>query len=164
MESRNQYDVEFRDALGLFPTGVTVVTTLDRHGNRVGITANSFSSVSLDPMLVSWSISRVSRHFATFIEAEYFAIHVLNARQKALSRQFSADLHDRFKGIDTIEGWGGIPLLTDYCSRFECATEHRYQGGDHVILVGLVIDYQIKFSSPLVFHCGNYKELPGLPA
>lgn len=150
---------EFRNALGQFTTGVTVVTTLDADGNPVGMTANSFSSVSLDPMLVLWSVARSAGNFNAFNQADHFAIHVLHAGQQAVSNQFAAKGGDRFAGIDFDRGFQGVPALTDYCARFECSTEHRYEGGDHIILVGRVQHYDYTNKSPLIFHAGRYANL-----
>lgn len=149
----------FRNALGQFATGVTVITTLDANGNRVGMTANSFSSVSLDPMLVLWSIAKTSKAFDVFMSAPCFAIHVLNARQKQLSSQFASNCDDRFTGIDTVAGHGDVPLLTDYSAVFQCETAARHEGGDHVIIVGRVVAFDNKALPPLVFHAGRYADL-----
>lgn len=149
----------FRNALGQFATGVTVITTLDGDGNNIGMTANSFSSVSLDPMLVLWSIAKNSASFAAFNEARHFAIHVLHAGQRHLSTQFASRCEDRFAGIETQFGRGGIPLLTEYSALFQCDTEARYEGGDHLILVGRVIEFDHRPVAPLIFHAGRYADL-----
>lgn len=151
----------FRNALGQFATGVTVVTTVDANGNKIGMTANSFSSVSLDPMLVLWSVAKSCKVFQEFNEAKHFAIHVLKAEQQPLSNQFASPCEDRFAGIQTEQGVGGIPLLTDFCARFECELEARHEGGDHVILVGRVLDFQNRGqeTAPLIFHAGRYADL-----
>ncbi len=149
----------FRNALGSFPTGVTVVTTLDANGNKVGMTANSFNSVSLEPMLVLWSIAKNANAFDAFNGSKHFAIHILNEQQQQVSNQFATKGIDRFEGIDYHSGLGNIPVLNDYCAVFECEIEHRYDGGDHVILVGRVQDFDQKEISPLVFHAGRYTQL-----
>lgn len=149
----------FRNALGQFATGVTVITTLDAEGRKVGMTANSFSSVSLDPMLVLWSIAKTSKSFNTFVEARQFAIHVLGADQKALSSQFASNCEDRFLDVPHRSGLGGIPILDDYCAVFQCETESRYEGGDHIIIVGRVIEFDNRSKSPLIFHAGRYADL-----
>jgi 3-hydroxy-9,10-secoandrosta-1,3,5(10)-triene-9,17-dione monooxygenase reductase component len=150
---------EFRNALGQFTTGVTVVTALDADGNPVGMTANSFSSVSLEPMLILWSIAKSCSSFAAFNQADHFTIHVLHAEQQVISNQFAAKGGDRFAGVEYASGHGGVPILTDYCARFECTTEHRYEGGDHIILVGRVEQYDHKSKNPLIFHAGRYADL-----
>ena len=150
---------EFRNALGQFATGVTVITTVDSEGNKIGMTANSFSSVSLDPMLVLWSIAKSSKAFAAFVEARHFAIHVLHAQQRQVSHQFASNCEDRFRGIDYTVGHGGVPLLTDYSAVFQCDMETCYEGGDHVIIVGRVVAFDNKKLPPLIFHAGRYTDL-----
>ncbi|MEZ5508190.1 MAG: flavin reductase family protein [Gammaproteobacteria bacterium] len=149
----------FRNALGQFATGVTVITTVDAEGNKIGMTANSFSSVSLDPMLVLWSIAKTSKSFAAFTEARHFAIHILSAEQKALSGQFASNCEDRFCNVPHRNGLGGIPVLEDYSAVFECEMESRYEGGDHIIIVGRVIEFDNRGKAPLVFHAGRYADL-----
>lgn len=149
----------FRNALGQFATGVTVITTLDAEGRKVGMTANSFSSVSLDPMLVLWSIARTSKSFSAFVEARQFAIHVLGADQKALSSQFASNCEDRFSDVPHRSGLGGIPILDDYSAVFQCETESRFEGGDHIIIVGRVVEFDNRGKSPLIFHAGRYADL-----
>lgn len=150
---------EFRNALGQFATGVTVITALDKDGNNVGMTANSFSSVSLDPMLVLWSLAKTAKTFDTFNETERFAIHVLNSEQQVISNQFASRSGDRFDGIQYTKGHGGVPVLSDYSAVFQCEIESRFEGGDHIILVGRVIDLDNKCQPPLIFHAGQYADL-----
>lgn len=150
---------QFRNALGSFPTGVTVVTTLDKDGNKVGMTANSFNSVSLEPMLVLWSIAKSANAFDAFNNAKHFAIHILNEEQQGVSNQFAQKGIDRFDGIQYRSGHGDVPVLVDYTTVFECDIEHQYDGGDHVILVGRVQKFDHKDKAPLVFHAGRYTEL-----
>lgn len=149
----------FRQALGQFATGVTVITTLDAAGEKVGMTANSFSSVSLDPMLVLWSIAKTSRSFAAFEQARHFAIHVLTAEQKELSSQFASNCDDRFQNVPHQPGLGGVPILDDYCAVFQCETEARHEGGDHIIIVGRVVAFDRRPRAPLIFHAGRYADL-----
>lgn len=149
----------FRNALGQFATGVTVVTTLDKAGNKLGMTANSFSSVSLDPMLVLWSVARTSTSYQEFVEAEKFAIHILNANQKDVSNQFASNCEDRFNGVEHSDGIDGVPILNDYSAVFQCTTEHTYDGGDHIIIVGRVTDFDNREQPPLIFHSGKYADL-----
>ena len=161
MDMRIKDPKEFRTALGQFATGVTVITALDADGNKIGMTANSFSSVSLDPMLVLWSVAKSANGFNAFNHAQHYAIHVLNAEQQAVSNRFASKVEDRFEGYDCALGHGGVPLLTDYCARFQCEAESRYEGGDHIILVGRVLDFDHKAAAPLIFHAGGYADLPG---
>lgn len=144
----------FRDALGRYATGVTVVTTQSAIG-PLGITANSFASVSLDPPLVLWSPARASRRFRAFAEAEDFAIHVLGAEQESLCRRFSRD-GTAFGGLDWQEGVGRTPLIAGCLARFECRTEARHDGGDHLIVVARVTRASWRDGAPLVFSAGAY--------
>jgi flavin reductase (DIM6/NTAB) family NADH-FMN oxidoreductase RutF len=147
----------YRKALGQFATGVTVITTRAIDGGSVGLTANSFSSVSLDPPLVLWSLSRQSSSLADFIGASHFAIHVLAADQHYLSRRFSTSHPDRFSGVDYAQGTAGIPLLNGAIARFVCRNVRQYDAGDHVILIGEVEKYDLLEGNPLVFHSGEYR-------
>lgn len=148
---------EFRRALGQFATGVTIVTAIAEDGARVGITANSFASVSLDPPLVLWSIARQALTFPHFQRAGWYAINVLGAQQHALSRRFATAGIDKFDGIPWDSGLHGLPLLPGALARFECRAEARHDGGDHLILVGRVERFEQFGGEPLVFHSGIYR-------
>jgi len=147
---------QFRTALGAFTTGVTIVTTLDSSQRDIGLTANSFSSVSLDPPMVLWSLSRQSFSLPAFMAAEHFAVHVLAAAQDTLSDRFARSGIDKFAGLQLERGRGGIPLFADCAARFQCRTAYRYEGGDHVIFVGEVVAFDQSDLVPLVFHGGQY--------
>ncbi len=148
---------DFRRALGQFATGVTVVTARTTDGRKVGVTVNSFSSVSLDPPLVLWSLSRQAPSFADFTHATHFAVNVLAASQHHLSRQFSTPLPDKFSGVEFAEGPAGVPLLRGVNAHFVCRNVRQYDGGDHVIFLGEVEDYKYSDGEPLVFHSGRYR-------
>lgn len=150
---------EFRDSLGAFATGITVVTAKDDNGNPVGATANSFSSVSLDPPLVLWNIARSANSFDAFNQAEHFAIHILHSGQEDISRRFATRDADKFADLEWSENAGGAPLLADYGVRFECTTEHLYDGGDHVIIVGRVHNMDNANREPLGFYKGKYAKI-----
>ena len=148
---------DYRKALGQFATGVTVVTTRTADGRRVGATVNSFSSVSLNPPLVLWSIARETASFGDFTSASHFAVNVLEAHQHHLSRQFSTPLPDKFAGVDFVEGPHGLPLLNGVTAHFVCRKVRQNDGGDHVILIGEVEHYEYNDGEPLVFHSGRYR-------
>ena len=150
---------QFRHALGHFTTGVTIITTTDRNGRPVGITANSFNSVSLDPQLVLWSLSTNTSSFKAFNESNQFAIHVLGEHQQALSSKFATPKSDRFAGLNYDTGMNGLPLLPDYLALFQCEVAHRYNGGDHIIMVGRVLHFDTQKGEPLLFHRGDYAQL-----
>jgi len=147
---------EFRNALGTFATGVTIVTTQDKAGNDVGVTANSFNSVSLDPPLVLWSLAKLSGNLQAFNEADYFAVHVLAANQEALSNQFAKRGGNKFANVSVTRGIGNVPLLPDSAACFQCKVAFRYEGGDHVIFVGQVEQFEHSGHAPLVYHGGRY--------
>lgn len=148
-----------RDAAGRFATGVTIVTTRDESGTPVGLTANSFSSVSLDPPLVLWSLGRHSSSLAVFESCSHYAINVLAADQVGFSQRFAQSGRDELSDIELSIGAGGAPILPGCCAWFECRNEIRYPGGDHLILVGLVEAFHRQEKLPLVFHRGRYREL-----
>ncbi|MBL8491901.1 MAG: flavin reductase family protein [Rhodocyclaceae bacterium] len=158
MTKRQQHRA-LRDALGQFATGIAVVTAGDGGGGFVGMTINSFSSVSLEPPLVLWSIGLESPSRAFFEGAGHYAINVLSAEQQELSRRFSTPHADKFNGIAWTEGLGGAPLLPDCAAWFECRTAMRYPGGDHLILVGEVERFRSEPKAPLIFHGGSYRRL-----
>lgn len=147
---------EFRKALGAFATGVTIITTRAPDGSWVGLTANSFNSVSLNPPLVLWSLAETSLAMPIFREAPHWAVHVLASDQEALSGRFAKRGVDKFAGLDIEEGVGGVPLLKGCTARFECSNAFQYEGGDHVIFVGEVLSFVRSETAPLVFHGGRY--------
>lgn len=149
---------EFRAALGSFATGVTIVTTSDDSGTPIGVTASSFNSVSLEPPLVLWSLAKNSRSLDSFREAGHFAIHVLSCHQEELSNTFARSGENKYSMVEWRPGELGSPVLNEFAAKFECKTVHQYEGGDHVILVGEVIDFEKRDLAPLVFHDGSYAE------
>ena len=151
---------DFRQGLGLFPTGVTIVTTQSDDGHPIGMTASSFNTVSLDPPLVLWSIDRRSLSLDAFTQCEHFAINVLSKQQQDLSNLFASKGADKFANTPFTEGAGKSPLLEDCIAQLECKMWKTYDGGDHIIIVGEVLNYRYdKTLEPLVFYAGNYAEL-----
>ncbi|MGB3072051.1 MAG: flavin reductase family protein [Ottowia sp.] len=147
---------QLRNALGCFPTGVTVITTKAPNGKREGLTANSFSALSLDPPLVLWSIGRKSPSLEGFQASSHFAINVLSAGQSDVSHRFATPSQDKFEGLDVEEGLGGSPLLLGVLARFECETVQTIDGGDHVLFVGRVRRLGYGDGEPLIFSSGRY--------
>jgi len=146
----------FRRALGQFATGVAIVSARGKDARPVGLTVNSFSSVSLDPPLVLWSLSKHSPSYPDFATATHFAINVLAADQHHLSRKFSTPVPDKFAGVDCEEGVAGCPLLKGATAHFVCRSVREFDGGDHVIFLGEVEDYKWREGEPLIFHSGRY--------
>ncbi|MDO9316311.1 MAG: flavin reductase family protein [Burkholderiaceae bacterium] len=153
---------DFRAALGTFATGVTVITARDAHGKPVGLTANSFNSVSLTPPLVLWSLSRSASTMPAFTRGSHYAINILAADQRGIAERFSRKDIDRFEGIKLLEGLSGAPILDGVMAVFECFNRSQYEEGDHVIFVGEVEHCARREGAlPLIFHGGRYyTELP----
>lgn len=148
---------EFRAALGMFATGVTIVTACTPDGQWLGLTANSFNSVSLSPPLVLWSLAQNARSLAFFTSSTHYAINVLAADQKDLALRFASAGTDRFNGVAAREGLCGAPLIEGAAAHFECVNRSRYAEGDHVIFVGAVAHCAHRANaSPLLFHDGQF--------
>ncbi|MDD9921344.1 MAG: flavin reductase family protein [Boseongicola sp.] len=145
---------QFRDALSNFATGVTVVTCRGPEG-PVGITANSFASLSLDPPLVLWSPARASKRFAAFEAADNYAIHVLSSSQMDVCRGFARNGTD-FSAFDWETSAENVPLLNGCLARFECLRHAVHDGGDHAIIVGRVTNAAVGPGEPLIFSGGSY--------
>lgn len=146
-----------RAALGRFATGVTIVTTRALDGAPVGLTVNSFNSVSLTPPLVLWSLAQGAASMACFAAAGHYAIHVLSAEQRDLAERFASKGVDRWQGLAWQEGLGGAPLLDGAVAVFECRQRNRHQEGDHVIFVGEVLRCAHRADAPpLLYHGGRF--------
>jgi flavin reductase (DIM6/NTAB) family NADH-FMN oxidoreductase RutF len=148
---------EFRDALGMFATGVTIVTARAANGRLVGLTANSFNSVSLAPPLVLWSLARSAASMAALSTGSHYAVNILAADQKDLAERFASKDVDRWADVAFTEGLGGAPVLAGAAASFECFNRSRYDEGDHVIFVGEVERCTHRAgASPLLFHGGRF--------
>lgn len=151
-----------RNSLGSFATGVTVVTTCTDTGKPDGITINSFSSVSLDPPLILWSLSNRSPSLPTFCRSQHYAVNILAEEQEWISSHFAARGEDHFSSVQVMPGLAGIPLIAGCLAWFECTHEAHYPGGDHLVLVGRIVRFtQGKMARPLIFHGGRYCRLAG---
>lgn len=144
----------FRAALGAFATGVTIVTTSHQHRD-FGLTVNSFNSVSLDPPMVLWSLGKRSYNLEHFRAADHFAIHVLAEDQENLSTRF-ATRGDKFFGLQIRRGEGEVPILAGCVAAFQCRKLFEYEGGDHTIFVGEVLQFSHVAKQPLLYHAGKY--------
>ncbi|MFC0267222.1 flavin reductase [Kushneria aurantia] len=148
---------DFRNALGKFATGVTVITTRDAQGEQYGVTVSSFNAVSMDPPLILWSIDKSAYSKDAYCEAEYFIVNVLGSDQVPISNRFAQRGENKFKDIDTREGLGGSARIQGAVAHFECRTWQVYEGGDHFIIVGEVLEYGYRNGQgALVFHGGRY--------
>jgi flavin reductase (DIM6/NTAB) family NADH-FMN oxidoreductase RutF len=150
---------ELRRALGRFVTGVTIVTCRDADGNAVGLTANSFNALSLDPPLVLWSLRVSSSSIAAFTGATHFAVNVLAADQVELSRLFARPSSAKFDAGDWTDGQGGAPLLAGCVAVFECRRHSHHPAGDHLLFIGEVERLGGTTATPLVYHAGHYRTL-----
>jgi len=146
----------FRRALSRYPTGVTVVTACAAGGAAVGITVNSFASVSLHPPLILWSLGEDSANAAAFLAAGRFAVNVLASDQEALARRFARSDAQQAEQAQFCEAREGVPVIGEALSIFECVREAVHPGGDHHILIGRVERFSSRPGRPLLFHEGGF--------
>jgi flavin reductase (DIM6/NTAB) family NADH-FMN oxidoreductase RutF/DNA-binding MarR family transcriptional regulator len=157
IEMKSDIDARaFRRALGNFATGVTVITSQNSQGQKVGVTANSFNSVSLDPPLVLWSLAKDSHSCNVFESASHFAINILAADQIELSNHFSRRQEEKFATVSWTAGIGDCPLLPNCAGRFQCESYERIDAGDHWIFLGKVVAFDDLGRAPLCYHQGSY--------
>ena len=154
---------DLRRAFAQFGTGVTVVTAKAQDGLKVGVTANSFNTVSLSPPIVLWSLSRNSPSLEAYRSAGHFAVNILSLTQIELSRRFSRPSADRFEGLNITEGHQGAPLLEQCSATLECVTLSEQTVGDHVLFLGQVERYHYASKAPLLFFNGQYMQSADLP-
>lgn len=149
-----------RDALGHYATGVALVTTRAADGRAVGLTINSFASLSLAPPLVLWSLVRCSPSLAAFSACRHFAIQVLGAGQRALAARFADPRQaDKFAGVAWHDGPQGLPLVDGALADFICAAHQQHDGGDHVLFIGRVEQHAQRPGAALLFHRGRFETL-----
>ena len=153
---------DLRNALGCFATGVTIITARSRQGEFVGLTANSFTSISLDPPLVLWSASLYAQSLPAFQEASHFVVNVLAFEQKELSKRFARQNENKFANVEHVISECGAPVLVGSAAHFECRNEYRHYGGDHIIFIGRVERYAYTDAPTLLFCHGKY--MRALPA
>ena len=149
----------FRNALGSFATGVAVVTARDAAGQAVGLTVNSFNSVSLTPPLIVWSLAHHLPVRADFEACQYYAVNILAEDQQWLSQRFASREADKFAGVAVEPGLADVPLLLGTCARFECRNTVRHAGGDHIVFISEVLRFDRDERDPLIFHGGAYRRL-----
>jgi flavin reductase (DIM6/NTAB) family NADH-FMN oxidoreductase RutF len=149
-----------RHVLGSYPTGVAVVTTRTADGRPVGLTINSFASLSLEPALVLWSLVDRSPNLAAFRDAPHFAISVLASEQQALAQRFATGgLPDKFEGVAVREAPEGLPVIDSALATLVCALDHHTPAGDHLLFVGRVLRMDRRDGEPLVFHGGRFSSI-----
>lgn len=148
-----------RAVLGRFATGVAIITCRDAAGTPVGLTANSFSALSLDPPLILWSLRQASPSLPAFQSARHFAINILAESQVDLSRRFASPVNDKFAEGLWQEGAGGAPVLGGAAAVLECESTLQQEAGDHVLFIGRVLAMADLSTAPLVFHGGHYHML-----
>ncbi len=151
---------DYRRALGSFPTGVTIVTAFDREGQPWGLTANSFTSVSLEPPVISVCIAKAGRVFPTLKASSRFAVNILSADQQGLAEHFASEVENRFTGIDWQAKPAGAPLLPGASAQLDCTVHSRVDASDHEILLGLVETYDHTEFPPLVYCRGRFFATP----
>lgn len=147
---------DFRNALGTYGTGVTIVTAMGPDGKPYGVTCNSFASVSLNPPLVLWSLGMFSQGLTIFQNASHFTVNVLGVSQQALAMQFAKSSGEKFNGVEWTPGLGNAPVLAGSVATFQCRAANRYYGGDHVIFLGAVEAYAYTKQEPLLFSRGGF--------
>ena len=147
---------DFRNALGTYATGVTIIAATGSDGKPYGLTCNSFASVSLNPPLILWSLGMFSQGLSVFQNASHFAVNVLGASQQALAKKFATPSEDKFAGVEWTAGLGQAPVLADSVANFQCRAVDRYYGGDHVIFLGAVEAYAYNRHEPLLFARGSF--------
>ncbi len=151
-----------RHVLGRFATGVTIVTTVGTDGAAVGLTVNSFASLSLEPPLVLWSLRGASPLVAAFRDAPHFAVNVLAESQVELSRSFASRHGHRFAHGEWYSDPSGVPLLAGACATFVCQCTAQHDAGDHLLFIGRVVRATDHHVPPLLFQGGRYRRLGGL--
>ncbi|SIS03900.1 NADH-FMN oxidoreductase RutF, flavin reductase (DIM6/NTAB) family [Peribacillus simplex] len=150
----------FKEVMGNYPTGVTILTTTDRGGNPVGLTVNSFASVSLDPLLVLWSIDHKVSTIEAFTAGEKFAVHVLAGDQQELCKTFSSKNIDRFSTCKWSLSKHKLPIIDGVFAVLQCKTFNKIEAGDHTLLIGEVIDIQIEKKDPMLYHRRHFDFIP----
>jgi flavin reductase (DIM6/NTAB) family NADH-FMN oxidoreductase RutF len=151
--------IALRNVMGQFATGVTVVTTLGKGGAPVGMAANSFASVSLDPPLILWSIGLQAPSLTAFRAHSAFAINIMCEDSKDLALNFARPSEDKFAGVEWEAGYDGVPVLAGAAAVLQCRTEQRLPGGDHEIYIGRVMGFHHAAKSPLLFHKGKFAKM-----
>jgi flavin reductase (DIM6/NTAB) family NADH-FMN oxidoreductase RutF len=160
MENKMEHIARFKAAMGNYPTGVTVVTAFNQDGKPMGLTVNSFASVSLEPLLILWSIDKRVYSYNDFLKVDKFTVNILSADQGDLCTLFSSKVEDRFSQCDWKESSLNLPVLTNSLAALQCKVFKQIEAGDHTILIGEVLDIQNEDKDPLLYHRRNIGAIP----
>lgn len=152
-------DDSFKQAMGRFPSGVTIVTSVDNNGNKCGFTASAFSSLSLSPPLVLVCLACNADCFESFNKHDKFAVNIIGSDHEELAFKFATKGSDKFGGDEFVEGSSGLPVLSDCPVSLECNKENIYSGGDHIILIGRVKYLSVNDNIPTIWHQGKFHHL-----
>lgn len=150
----------FKEALGNYPTGVTIVTTMNEEGIPFGLTVNSFASVSLDPLLILWSIDHRSSSLEAFTKGNKFAVHILAADQVETCKAFASSKGGKFSQCEWSISEHGLPIIDGAFSVLQCEVHQMVEAGDHTILIGKVIDINVEKRDPMLYHRRNFGSIP----
>lgn len=151
---------QFRAAMGNYPTGVTVVTAYNRAGEPIGLTVNSFASVSLEPTLILWSIDKGVSSYNDFMEVDHFAVNILAADQGNICKIFAGRVEDRFGQVEWEKSALALPVLHDTLATLQCKVHNRVEAGDHTTMIGEVLDITNRDKKPLLYHKRHFGEIP----
>lgn len=160
MDTQSTNVTLFKEAMGNYPSGVTVVTAYDENGQPIGLTVNSFASVSLDPLLILWSIDKKVFTYETFKKIDKFAVNILASDQKEVALLFATKNADRFGNSNWKKSGFGLPIIGGTLASLQCKTFQAVEAGDHTILIGEVIDIHVEDKDPLLYHGRNIGPLP----
>jgi flavin reductase (DIM6/NTAB) family NADH-FMN oxidoreductase RutF len=150
---------ELRRVMGHFATGVTIITTVSKEGAPAGLTANAFTSVSLDPALLLVSVDRKAESWPHFEQSKVFTVNILSDDQETLSRKFAVSGGDKFQGVAYHMGANGVPILEGVLAYLECKLWATYDGGDHTLFLGLIDQAEAREAKPLLFYRGGYRAI-----
>ncbi len=155
----NTKENTFKQAMGRFPSGVVIVTTVDNEGKKCGFTASAFTSLSLDPPLILVCLANSADCYQSFVSTDKFAVNVIGNQQHELAFKFATKGAEKFGGDEFVTGESGLPIVSKCIFSLECNAKHTYPGGDHEILVGEVIHANVHEGSPSIWYEGNFREL-----
>ncbi|AOV06739.1 flavin reductase family protein [Sporosarcina ureilytica] len=150
----------FKSVMGNYPTGVTVVTAFNEQNEPMGLTVNSFASVSLDPLLILWSIDKNAGSYDDFLKVERFSVNILAADQGDICQLFASRVADRFAQCEWEKSELSLPVLKDSLATLQCKVHQKVEAGDHTIMIGEVVDIQNNDKNPLLYHKRTFGQIP----